>query len=57
MRRGRESLKIFLLKLKNLRFWGIAGVEGNGQKELIESIIGINDIESGEILSLMKIKI
>ena len=29
---------------------GIAGVEGNGQKEVVESIIGINDIESGEIL-------
>ena len=28
---------------------GIAGVEGNGQKEVVESIIGINDIESGEI--------
>ena len=28
---------------------GIAGVEGNGQKEVIESIIGIDNIESGEI--------
>ena len=28
---------------------GIAGVEGNGQKEVIESIIGIDSIESGEI--------
>ena len=29
---------------------GIAGVEGNGQKEVVESIIGIQNIESGEIL-------
>ena len=28
---------------------GIAGVEGNGQKEVVEAIIGIDDIESGEI--------
>ena len=28
---------------------GIAGVEGNGQKEVVESIIGIQNIESGEI--------
>jgi simple sugar transport system ATP-binding protein len=29
---------------------GIAGVEGNGQTELIEAITGLRDIESGEII-------
>ena len=29
---------------------GIAGVEGNGQRELAESILGIHKIESGEII-------
>jgi len=29
---------------------GIAGIAGSGQKELLESIAGLHDIESGEIL-------
>ena len=29
---------------------GIAGISGSGQKELLESIAGLHDIESGEIL-------
>ncbi len=29
---------------------GIAGISGNGQKELLESIAGLQNIESGEIL-------
>ena len=36
---------------------GIAGVEGNGQKEVVESIIGIQNIESGEISLMVKISI
>ena len=37
-------------KLNSSEILGIAGVEGNGQRELVETIIGIHDIESGEIL-------
>ena len=37
-------------KLNSSEILGIAGVEGNGQRELVEAIIGIQDIESGEIL-------
>ena len=29
---------------------GVAGISGSGQKELLESIAGLHDIESGEIL-------
>ena len=37
-------------KLNSSEILGIAGVEGNGQRELVEAIIGIQAIESGEIL-------
>ena len=45
-----------ILKLKDVSFTartgeilGIAGIAGNGQKELLESIAGLQKIESGEI--------
>ena len=51
--RNNEGLSI----LKDISFvansgeiLGIAGISGNGQKELLESIAGIQKIESGEIL-------
>ncbi|AHH03673.1 ABC transporter ATP-binding protein [Borrelia nietonii YOR] len=46
-----------ILKVKNISFnlregeiFGIAGVEGSGQEELIEAILGIRDIFSGDII-------
>ena len=38
-----------ILKSMPARFWGIAGVEGNGQTELVEAITGLRRIESGSI--------
>ncbi len=45
------------LKLKKGEILGIAGIEGNGQSELIESLTGLRDIAKGEIyISGEKIK-
>ncbi len=51
--RNREGLKV----LKQASFTaysgeilGIAGISGSGQKEMLEAIAGLQDIESGEIL-------
>ncbi|AHH08646.1 ABC transporter ATP-binding protein [Borrelia anserina] len=46
-----------VLKVKNISFdlregeiFGIAGIEGSGQEELVEAILGIRDIFSGDII-------
>ena len=36
--------------LKSGEILGIAGISGSGQKELLESVAGLQPIESGEIL-------
>ncbi|MGL5354757.1 MAG: ABC transporter ATP-binding protein [Clostridium sp.] len=41
------GLKDFSLELRAGEIMGIAGVEGNGQTELIEAITGMTNIESG----------
>ena len=46
---GRQLFKNISLSLYGSEILGIAGVEGNGQKEVVESIIGIEKLESGEI--------
>ena len=46
---GRQLFKNISFSLYGSEILGIAGVEGNGQKELVESIIGIEKLESGEI--------
>ena len=46
---GRQLFKNISFSLYGSEILGIAGVEGNGQKEVVESIIGIEKIESGEI--------
>lgn len=43
------GLKHFSLEVKAGEIMGIAGVDGNGQSELIEAITGLRPIESGEI--------
>ena len=46
---GRQLFKNISFSLYGSEILGIAGVEGNGQKELVGSIIGIEKLESGEI--------
>ena len=46
---GRQLFKNISFSLYGSEILGIAGVEGNGQKEVVESIIGIENLESGEI--------
>lgn len=43
------GLKDFSLELRTGEIMGIAGVEGNGQTELIEAITGMRKIESGKV--------
>lgn len=44
------GLKSFSLEVKAGEILGIAGVDGNGQSELIEAITGLRKIESGRVL-------
>jgi general nucleoside transport system ATP-binding protein len=44
------GLKNFSLEVRKGEIVGIAGVEGNGQSELVESITGLRKVESGKIL-------
>jgi ABC-type uncharacterized transport system ATPase subunit len=44
-----KGLKDFSLAVHSGEIVGIAGVEGNGQTELIEAIIGLRKVESGKI--------
>ena len=46
---GRQLFKNISFSLYASEILGIAGVEWNGQKEVVESIIGIEKLESGEI--------
>lgn len=48
--RRQEALHDLSLNVKSGEIVGIAGVTGNGQKELFESIVGIRDTDSGKIL-------
>jgi simple sugar transport system ATP-binding protein len=45
----REALQGLTFKLHKSEILGIAGVAGNGQKELFEALIGIRKIDRGEI--------
>ncbi len=45
----RCNLKDFNLKLYPGKIVGVAGIDGNGQTELVEVLTGINQITSGEI--------
>lgn len=44
------GLKNFSIEVKRGEILGIAGVEGNGQTELIEAITGIRPVKDGKIL-------
>lgn len=47
---GAPGLKNFSLGVKCGEIVGLAGVDGNGQAELVEAIIGLRSIESGKII-------
>lgn len=44
------GLKDFTLDVKSGEIFGVAGVEGNGQSELVEAITGLRKAESGSII-------
>jgi len=48
--RGVLGLNNFSLGVKCGEIVGLAGVDGNGQAELVEAIIGLRKVESGKIL-------
>ena len=47
--RGIETVKGFSLSVRRGEIVGLAGIEGNGQKELIEALISARNVESGSI--------
>jgi len=47
---GTHGLKGFSLGVRCGEIVGLAGVDGNGQKELVEAIIGLRKIDSGQII-------
>ena len=48
--RGIDAVRNVSLSVRRGEIVGIAGVSGNGQKELIEAITGLRHIESGRIM-------
>ena len=47
---GRNIFTDISFEVNKSEILGIAGVEGNGQKEVVEAIIGIQSIDSGKII-------
>ena len=48
--RDLEVVKNFSLKLHKGEILGIAGVDGNGQSELVEALTGLRKVEAGRVL-------
>jgi simple sugar transport system ATP-binding protein len=46
---GREAVKGINLTVRAGEVVGIAGITGNGQRELLEAIVGLREIKSGEV--------
>lgn len=46
----KHSLKNISLTVRRGEIYGIAGVEGNGQRELVEAIVGLTSYDEGNIL-------
>lgn len=51
---GRPAVENVNINIRGGEIYGIAGVEGNGQKELAEAIIGLRDVSDGDIKVLGK---
>jgi len=49
-RRGVRGVKNFSLAVCRGEILGLAGVDGNGQTELVEALTGLTQVESGKIL-------
>jgi ABC-type uncharacterized transport system ATPase subunit len=47
--RGEEAVKSFSFQLRRGEILGIAGVDGNGQAQLVEALTGLRKVESGVI--------
>jgi len=47
--KGLPKVKGLSLDVKSSEILGIAGIDGNGQEELIEGIVGLRKVESGKI--------
>jgi len=47
--RGLETVSGIDLELRNGEILGIAGVQGNGQSELVEAVTGLRDVEGGTV--------
>ncbi len=47
--RGVETVKDFSISVRRGEIVGLAGIEGNGQKELIEALISVRNVRSGTI--------
>lgn len=48
--RKSRAVKGLSLSLRHGEILGLAGVEGNGQTELVEALIGLRKIESGQVI-------
>ncbi len=48
--RGLLAVNGLSLEVRSGEIFGIAGVEGNGQRELVETITGLRTVDTGEIL-------
>lgn len=47
---GREAVKGVDLSVRAGEVVGVAGIAGNGQRELVEAIVGLREIKSGDII-------
>jgi general nucleoside transport system ATP-binding protein len=47
--RGNQALQGFTLQIREGEILGLAGIAGNGQRELAEAIVGLRDVQSGKI--------
>ncbi|WP_456365707.1 ABC transporter ATP-binding protein [Thermococcus sp.] len=52
--RGEDAVRGLSFEVKAGEIFGIAGVEGNGQSELIEAIAGLRDVEKGRVYLMGK---
>jgi ABC-type uncharacterized transport system ATPase subunit len=48
--RGVAALRGLSLQVRSGEILGIAGVDGNGQTELVEAIVGVRQVDSGTVL-------